>query len=210
MQRPRPPQSLLDVETALDEGSLHRSFVPAPDLIEWAVATFIAEGAALENEDHAHLRHARLAALWTSVPNSRNGRAIVGQCERGKPGGTMGKWARARAEQQIAKWFGTVPDFILTFDAGYAAAASDAEFCALTEHELYHAGQAHDEYGAPRFVKDTGLPAFTIRPHDVEEFIGVVKRYGADATHVAAFVVAAQTAGVPAGRIAAACGTCLS
>jgi hypothetical protein len=96
------------------------------------------------NLEHAHLAFASIGALWTNVANSRSGRRIVGHAEMGKNvGGTStGRWGKARAEQQIAEWFGTVPDFILTFDADYATTCSDAEFCVLTEHELMHCGQA--------------------------------------------------------------------
>jgi hypothetical protein len=48
-----------------------------------------------------------------------------------------------------------------------------------------------------------------MRGHDVEEFVGVVARYGAEATGVAAIVDAAK-AGPTIGRasIAGVCGTC--
>jgi hypothetical protein len=203
--RPRPPAHL----SAVDGQLAGPIFEPAPALVDWMRDGFILEVAVLANPDHGHLASANIGALWTNVPNSRGGRTIVGQAEFKPPGSTMGKWARARAESQIIGWFGELPDFMLTFDAGYAAACSDAEFCALAEHELYHCGQARDEFGAPRFRKSSGLPVFELRAHDVEEFIGVVKRYCADAAHVEALVLAAaQTADVPAGRIAGACGTC--
>jgi hypothetical protein len=200
--RPRPPQSLLSIDSAV-------SFVPAPDLVEWISATFLEEGSPLENPEHEHLRSATIGALWTSVPNARRGRQIIGQCELGKPAGTMGKWSRARAEQQITEWFGCIPDFILTFDAGHADTCSDAAFMALVEHELYHAGQDVDEFGQPRFKKDTGMPAFELKGHDIEEFIGVVRRYGADASGVAALIEAAkQGPTIAAADIGFACGNC--
>ncbi|WP_275593268.1 putative metallopeptidase [Rhizobium gallicum] len=80
-----------------------------------------------------------------------------------------------------------MPHFLLTFDAHYASTCSDAEFCALVEHELYHAGQERDAFGAPKFRRD-GSPAFGLRGHDVEEFVGVVRRYGADAAGIRAIV----------------------
>jgi len=49
------------------------------------------------------------------------------------------------------------------------------------EHELYHIVQSVDEFGAPKFNRDTGMPTLTLRGHDVEEFVGVVRRYGARA-----------------------------
>lgn len=198
-RRPAPPVDLL-------EGGDQR-FVQAPDLTEWMIATFIEEGAPLRNPDHEHLAFAEIGTLWTNVDNAKAGRQIVGQCEVGTPR-AMGRWAKARAEQQVMEWFGTVPDFILTFHAGYAAQVDDATFCALVEHELYHAAQDVDVFGMPKFRRD-GSPAFTIRGHDVEEFVGVVRRYGADASGVRAMVDAAK-AGPEVARvnIAHACGTC--
>ena len=81
----------------------------------------------------------------------------------------------------MTDWFGMVPDFIITINAAWWLQASDVEACALVEHELYHCAQDSDEYWAPKFNKQTGRPVFTIRGHDVEEYIGVVRRYGADA-----------------------------
>jgi hypothetical protein len=117
------------------------------------------------------------------------------------------KWSRARIELQLEQWFGQVPDFLLTFDAQYAAECSDSEFCALVEHELYHAGQEQGPFG-PKFRKD-GRPAFAMRGHDVEEFIGVVRRYGADAANVRALVDAAnRPPEISQASIGHICGTC--
>jgi hypothetical protein len=208
--RPQPPAQLISSEHDADSLS-HIRFLPAPDLVEWFSATFIAQGAPLENEQHAHLAFATIGALWTNVSNSRAGRSIVGQAEFLKnAGGSRGKWGRAREAQQIEEWFGHVPDFLLTFDADYAAQCSDAEFCALVEHELCHCGQERDEFGAPRFT-ESGMPAFALRGHDVEEFVTIVARYGGDAAHVRAMVEAAnREPEVALARIAGACGNCLT
>jgi hypothetical protein len=167
--RPVPPESLLDHSSG-------DSFVAAPEIIAWARQTFIDDGAELQNEDHSHLRHASLGALWTNVSNARAGRSIIGQCEHGIP--PLGKWQRARFEMQLMGFFGDVPDFVLTFDARFCADADDVTFAALVEHELLHAGQEKDEFGAPKFRK-SGRPAFAIRAHDFEGFIGIAARYGA-------------------------------
>lgn len=183
-------------------------FVPAPEIVDWAVAQFIESGAPLYNEDHQHLNFARIGALWTNVPNGRSGRRIIGQCEAGLP--PLGKWQRGRVEAQLIAWFGAVPDFLLTFDAAYCAECSDAEFMALVEHELYHAGQARDAFGAPKFTRE-GKPAFTLRGHDVEEFVGVVRRYGAGAALIEALIEAAsRPPEITRASIAQACGTCLA
>lgn len=186
-------------------------FEPSPELEAWVRATFIDEGAVLCNEEHAHLRDASLGFLWTNVGNERRGRRIIGQCELGEPRGTMGKWARARAEAQILEWFRAIPDFIITIDAGYAAhVLGDAEFMALCEHELLHAAQDTDQYGQPKFRR-SGEPVYALRGHDIEEFVSVVRRYGAEATGITELIKAAKAGPeIAPARIAQACGTCLS
>jgi hypothetical protein len=198
-KRPTPAEEMFD-------NSGEPVFIPAPDLIEWARETFISDASPIFNEDHRHLAWASIGALWTNVPNGRAGRRIIGQCEMGLP--PMGKWGRARVERQLLDWFGEVPNFVITFDAEYARDCGDAEFMALVEHELYHAGQERDPFGAPKFRKN-GLPAFAIRGHDVEEFVGVVRRYGAGAAGVQEMVEAANAGPAIADvKIAQACGTC--
>ena len=201
MNRPMPPASIFDLEAG-------EQFIPAPEIIEWSRASFIDEGAILENSEHAHLQNATIGALWTNVANSKNGRSIVGQCELGDPM-AMGKWAKAKARLQVEQWFGRIPDFILTFDASYAMQASDLEWCALVEHELLHAAQERDQFGAPKFSASTGRPVFGIRAHDVQEFTSIVRRYGSDAAHVREFVDAAMA--IPEignVQVSHACGVC--
>lgn len=200
----RPMPSLDHVE------DLETWFAPAPELDHWARASFVDDGALLQNEDHAHLQAARIGFLWTNVENAKKGRIVIGTAEPGTPQGAMGKWGRAKAVMQIEGWFGTVPDFIITINANWWLQASDAEACALIEHELYHCAQATDEFGAPKFNQQTGRPSFTMRGHDVEEFVGVVRRYGAEATGVRALVDAANAGPeIAAVDIAQCCGTCL-
>jgi hypothetical protein len=204
LKRPASPATMLDPEN-FDAPT----FIPAPELQTWLRSTFVGEGAPLQNDDHFQLRFAQIGALWTSIENARQGRRVVAQAERGEPA-AMGNWARARAELQIAQWFGDIPDFILTFDATYAAVCSDVQWCALVEHELSHCGVERDAFGAPKFMKSTGLPAFTLVSHDVEEFVGVVRRYGTFSPGVAEMVrVANEGPSIAPTTIAYACGTCL-
>ncbi|WP_313522550.1 putative metallopeptidase [Shinella sp.] len=201
IERPQPPESIFGVD-----GS---HFTPALDLTEWVQVTFLDEASPVANPEHAHLVDAHIGCLWAAVENTRKGKRVIGQCETGTPQGAMGKWAKARVEQQITEWFGSVPDFIITLDANYCAACGDAEFMALVEHELYHAAQDVDSFGAPKFNSQTGRPVFTIRGHDVEQFIGVVRRYGADAAGVRELVDAAnRPPEVARAHIEHACGTC--
>ena len=200
-QRPIPPGDLFDLDPP-------DWFRPAPDLAEWLRSTFIDEGATLENPDHVHLNHATVACLWTTSLNERAMRRVVGTCELGSS--PASKWRKARADQQLIEWFGDVPDFLITIDANFAMAADDATFCAVVEHELYHAGQERDPFGSPKFRKD-GSPCFKLRGHDVEEFVGVVRRYGSKAAGVTDLVEAANRPPIIAlADIAGVCGTCLA
>jgi hypothetical protein len=205
MDRPKPPEELLD------EFNFDPLFVPAPDLSQWARQTFIVEQAPLVNADHTHLREARIGFLWTNVANSRHQRAIVGTAELGEPRASQGKWAKAQQEYQIRQWFGGIPDFKIIIYAPYAAEVDDVSFCSLVEHELYHCAQAVDEFGSPKFSRTTGMPVYAMKGHDVEEFVGIVKRYGAGAAagETTALIEAAnRVPEIGAAKVAAACGTC--
>lgn len=185
--------------------------MPAPQLAAWLQAMFINERSKLYNPDHAHLADANIGVLWTSAKNSRGGRVIHGTAEIPRPPSGMSKWHKARWDWQMRGWFGDViPDFILTFYLPFVLGATDAaSVFALFEHELYHCGQAIDEFGEPRFRKSDGRPVWTIVAHDVEEHIGVVRRYGAKAAGVGALVEAAlREPEISEALILAACGTC--
>lgn len=197
--RPRPPESVL--EPYIDR------FEPSDEVRDWIVSRFIDPSGELHNPDHVHLLEASIGVLWTNVDNMKAMRVVIGQAEL-MPPIAMGKWQRARAIQQIEEWFGDIPDFLLTFHALAAESMSDRDFCALVEHELYHCAQKLDSYGMPKFGQD-GRPSFGIKGHDVEEFVGVVARYGATPA-VAQMVQAANS--VPSLALAdirVACGTCL-
>jgi hypothetical protein len=201
--RPYPPQELADNERP------QMLFAPALDLAVWVKSTFIGEGA-LYNPDHDHLLDADIGFLWTNVENSRQGRLVVGTCEI--PNAHGGKWTKAREAYQLAEWFGIIPDFLITLDAVHAAALDAASFCALVEHELYHAGQKMDRYGVPRFDRKTGIPAYCLRAHDVEEHIGVVRRYGPGAASYGVLDLVEAANNPPTvmpAKIASACGNCL-
>lgn len=202
MNRPLPPAAMFeDIDAP--------RFVPSPEVEAWVRTAIIEDAGLLHNPDHQHLTHAGLGFLWAGIENTRAGRSIIGQCEHAPPQGVMGKWARGRAQQQLEEWFGAIPlDFLITLDAAYCSSCSDNEFCALVEHELYHAAQELDAFGAPRFSKATGLPIYGIRGHDVEEFVGVVRRYGPSIEVQALVDAAAQPPEVAPIRIAQACGTC--
>ena len=202
MDRPIPPASLLE----LSELSFGIRLTPAPDVWEWLQAEILADTGSIHNEDHAHLIDADIRVMWASSAFSKKGRTVVGQAE--EVAFRAGGWQKARMEQQMMDWFGDVPAYIITLAADYCSQCSDADFCALVEHELYHIAQAKDKYGAPRFTQE-GLPKLEMRGHDVEEFVGVVRRYGASPDVQELVDAANKPAEVGKLNISRACGTCL-
>jgi hypothetical protein len=173
---------------------------------EWLSAEILAETGSIHNEDHAHLLDADIRVMWASSSFQKQGRTVLGQAEQ--VAFRAGGWQKARMEQQMMDWFGDVPTYIITLAADYCAQCSDADFCALVEHELYHIAQAKDQYGAPKFTQE-GLPKLEMRGHDVEEFVGVVRRYGASPEVRELVDAANKPAEVGKLNISRACGTCL-
>lgn len=203
MSRPTPSKSLIELSELTDIGI---RLAPAPEVWEWIQAEILADIGSIHNEDHAHLIDADIAVMWASSGFEKAGRFVLGQAEQ--VAFRAGGWQKARMEQQMRDWFGDVPTFIITLAADYCSTCSDVEFCALIEHELYHLAQATDKYGQPAFTQDGG-PKLKLQGHDVEEFVGVVRRYGAS-TEVQAMVDAAnKPAEVGKLNISRACGTCL-
>lgn len=203
MDRPHPPASLLQLS---DLSLLGIRLAPAPEVWEWLCTHVLAEDGEIHNPDHAHLLDADVRVMWASSCFEKAGRTVLGQAEQ--VAFRAGGWQKARMEQQMRDWFGDVPTFIITLAADYCSQCSDAEFCALVEHELYHIAQATDQYGAPAFTKD-GFPKLKLQGHDVEEFVGVVRRYGASPDVQAMVDAASKPAEVGKLNISRACGTCL-
>jgi hypothetical protein len=186
-------------------------FEPARDLADWVRSTFLEEGGDLHNPDHRHLLDAAVGFLWASEGMTAKGRRVLGLTEDVVMSGRGNAWQRGRAAQQLREWFGTEPRFLITLDATYCAQCSDAEFCALVEHELYHCGHKVDEFGEPAYDK-AGNPRLEIRGHDVEEFVGVVARYGVGdpGGYLGQMIIAAAKGpSVAPIRVAQACGTCI-
>jgi len=196
--RPKPPASMTD--------ALADMFMPAPEVLAWVKTNIFAEDGLIFNKDHSHLEFADIAFLWAAGGYKKQGRTVLGQCE--EVTFRCGAWQKGRQEQQMRHWFGSVPDYLITLDAMYALECSDADFCALVEHELYHIGHELNDIGMPAFTRE-GFPKLAMRGHDVEEFTGVVRRYGAS-PDVAKMVEAAnKPPEVAKLNIARACGTCL-
>lgn len=203
MNRPIPPAQLLELT---ELSGLGTRLQPAPEVWGWVQREILAEAGSIHNEEHAHLIDANVGVLWASSGFTKQGRVVLGQAEQVMF--RAGGWQKARQEQQMRDWFGEEPDYLITLAADYCAECTDAEFCALVEHELYHIAQATDQYGAPKFTQE-GLPKLQMRGHDVEEFVGVVRRYGAGEDVQQLIDAASRPPEVAKINIARACGTCL-
>ncbi|MDO7194629.1 putative metallopeptidase [Acinetobacter nosocomialis] len=207
--RPFPPQDLID---KAEEDEAIR-LAPAPDLMNWVITNFLTIGGPLHNPDHDHIaelihdNEEFLAFAWASSACMAKKRMVLGQCE--KVMFNQGGWKKARQEQQMRDWFGYVPVYLITIDASYCDQATDRDFCALIEHELYHIGVERDEDGDAIISEMTGLPKHYLAGHDVEEFVGVVKRWGADESVKRLIEVAKQAPFVSDVNISKCCGTCL-
>jgi hypothetical protein len=197
--RPKPPEEVGEQEPT--------RFVPDSGFAQWIHDTFISAVGPLANVEHEHLMDAKIGVLWTNCVNVSKQRQILGTAEIPQ---TMGStWKRERAAQQLRDWFLAEVDFVLTFYAPEVDNLDHRAFCALVEHELKHCAQAIDNYGAPKFDRNTGHPIFAIRGHDVEEFVSVVARYGVTSSDVQALVNAAKAKPLIGDKpIDIACGTC--
>lgn len=198
MSRPKPPADLLE--------SLWLTLRPAPEVWEWIQREILATTGSIHNEEHGHLIDASIGVMWASSSFAKKGRSVLGQAEQLMI--RAGGWQKARQEQQMRDWFGEEPEFLITLAADYCAQCTEAEFCALVEHELYHIAHKLDKYGAPAFTQD-GMPKLEMRGHDVEEFVGVVKRYGASNDVQQLIDAASRPPEVAKINISRACGTCL-
>ena len=150
MKRPMPPKDIgvFDFDWSM-HSDMPYDFRPDEDLKDWVWSTFIDEESELCNPDHIHLSYYSrdlIGFMWASQPFEKGGHVVLGQAEQVAI--MAGGWKRKRQELQVVQWFGYIPKYIITLDAGYAESCSDADFCALIEHELYHIGfEIMEEYG---------------------------------------------------------------
>lgn len=158
--------------------SLYPIFRPAHDLRDWARETFLEEGSPLHNPDHRHLLMADVLFVWSSGGFKSKGRYVAGTAQLGtQQGGGPGK--KEYLESFYREWNGgRLPDFIITICAPFVIEADPASICALIDHEYYHCGQVVNEFGISQYRQSDGLPKFALVGHDIEEFVGVVRRFG--------------------------------
>lgn len=211
-QRPLPPATLCGMAGTL----AIPTFLRDEKLEEWLRAAFIPgdydypgreSASPLSNHDHAHLARATIGCLWTNVNHTKGQRLTLGTAEILN---FRSNWKDQRGEVYVTELFGgRLPDFLLTFYSPEASEMDNASFCALVEHELYHCVQGVDRDGQPRFHMTTGDPIWALRGHDIEQFNGVIRRYGvaaAGATETALAIAAGPT--IAPAAISAMCGTC--
>lgn len=203
MKRPYPPEHLID-----KDWSEEFLFEPAVDIHDWLQETILNPNSKLYNKDHEHLiGHTGIGFLWAESAFEKQGRVVLGQAEivQFQASG----WKKYRQEAQLIRWFGFLPKALITLDANYCSDCSDSSFMALVEHELYHLKQKISPNGGPCYDSQTGNAVLQMRGHDVEEFFGVVERYGGnvDVQRMAQHVNNGPT--ISKANIAHACGTCL-
>lgn len=182
--RPMPPPRLC---------SQGVGFARAEDVEQLIRVDFVGRGGHFYDPEHGHLAQARIGVLWASSRHVDKGSEKAGTCQLVKPyDHHPAKWGEALQLAFLRQFFAEHewPHFRITLSAPICSAYDDREFFALTDHEVCHCDTAKDAYGAPRFSDNTGLPIWSIRPHESEQFSGTVERWGVAATGTAGIVVA--------------------
>ena len=192
------------------------AFARAEDVEQLIRVDFVGRGGLFFDPEHGHLQNARIGVLWASSTHRDKGSVKAGTAQLVKPYDAQpSKWGEAMQMASLRQFFGEHewPHFRITLHAPTCARQDDREFFGLVDHEVTHCATAKDEWGAPRFSDATGLPVWSIRPHDHEGFAGTTERWGAISTGAAGIVQAgtkrARFAWVP-GRdldFSKACGT---
>ena len=164
----------------------------------------------LYNQDHEHLlsfQPLRFLSYGLTLNVRQKDKRVYGQTEKVMI--NVGGWRKQRQELQLINWFGDIPKYIITLDARVCQVMSDTDFCALVEHELYHIGHKKNKDSGEFEYTSVGEPRLYLRGHDVEEFHGVVQRYGASEEVQKMVNLANEGPTISRANIAHACGTCL-
>lgn len=167
-------------------------FARADSVEEFANRHFLDRDGLFFDPEHGHLVPDIIGILWASSTHKDKGSVKAGTAQIIRPGPET--WSNAVQERFMEEMFGddlNVLKFKITLHAPTWYAYNDRQRFALLDHELLHCAQAKDQWGAPRFNQQTGLPVWTARPHDAEQFTGTVERWGAPAAGVTELVKAA-------------------
>lgn len=117
---------------------------------------------ALIQSHHEELTNATIALAWALAWKADvDGRCTIGKCRKASD-----------LDRELVKI-----DFVILLSAEFWRAAKEPQRIALLDHELHHATVRLDRDGEP--VRDErGRVCYRMRKHDIEEFSGVVQRYG--------------------------------
>ncbi len=182
-ERIYPPESMKEYGSSFVRDERMESFVHTE---------FACRGGTFWDPEHAHLVDASMGVLWSNARHVVKGQEKAGQMELlPDPLAEPKTWSDARKRDWLAQMYGgDWPTFQMIISGVWAWRYDDREFLGLLDHELCHASIKRDEYGAPKFNDETGEPIWSIRGHDVEQFIGTVARWGAASTGTAELVAA--------------------
>ena len=125
---------------------------------------------------HTELRDARIKLAWcTSWRADVDGRQKLGACRRASD-----------LDRELAEH-----DFVILLHKPFWTSidVTDHQRAALLDHELCHAGVAHDTTGEPK-VDERGRTVFRLVRHNLEEFNEIAERYGLWKRDLEAFAVA--------------------
>ncbi len=110
-------------------------------------------GKELVQEIHEHLREAEFSYLLTSRPMNRAGKTLAG---------------KARKVSGVLHYY-TQSDFLIIVSNDFWQEAADTDRRALLDHELCHCSVEYDKEGGRQW---------TLKGHDIEEFIAIIDRRG--------------------------------
>jgi hypothetical protein len=133
------------------------------------------------NDRHAHLQDALVGYLFRDDEVSGGiGKVVDASAHLVAQliGGSGAKYFGRFAKWALQKELGFLPDFLILVDKNRWEGFDEREKRRLINHELSHCVQKEDENGTPKFNQTTGAPSWGIKPHDFEEFCGVIEDEG--------------------------------
>lgn len=144
----------------------------------------------MRHAEHAHLREneIRFEYLFRHETKLKGGKVVLGSVHEPACQGEM----RPLFEWLLGRLFGGLPDYVIILDHGFWNSVTPQTREALMFHELCHVKQALDEFGMPKFNKQTGRAIYRLVGHDIEEFNAVVAEYGVWSPDIADFMAAAR------------------
>jgi hypothetical protein len=125
---------------------------------------------------HPHLAEARVALGWRlEWQADRDGRVTLGMCRKASDLDRL------------------LHDYVILLNRELWDDLTPKQQRAVIDHEATHAAVATGKDGKPR-VTDDGRTVYRIRKHDLEEFRGIVERYGEYKADIEEFAAAIQRA----------------